>query len=101
MDGTPSRSAFLESVRRTVRVKHYSHRTEQACVHWVERFILYQGKRHPSEMGGSEVSAFLTHLAVNRQVSPGMRNQALNALVFVYRTHGREVGRPRAETRDG
>ena len=85
MDGTRGRSAFLESVRRAIRVEHYSCRTEQSCVHRVNRFILYHGKRHPSEVGESEISTFLTHLAVNRHVSPGTQNQALNALVFVYR----------------
>ncbi len=74
----------------TMRVRHYSRQTEQAYVQWYKRFVLFQkqvcGKmRHPSEMGAAEVEAFLTNLAVNRDVSPATQNQALNALVFLYR----------------
>jgi integron integrase len=72
-------------VRDVIRTRHYSIRTEQSYVHWVKRFILFHGKRHPTELSETEVAAFLTHLAVNRQVSPSTQNQALNALVFLYR----------------
>ncbi len=71
-------------MRAAARVRHYSYRTEQAYVHWVRRFILFHGKRHPAEMGEAEVGAFLTHLAVSREVSASTQNQALNALVFLY-----------------
>jgi integron integrase len=77
-------SPFLEQLRRAIRVRHYSIRTEQAYVTWVRRFILFHGKRHPREMGAAEVGAFLTHLAVDRRVAPNTQNQALNALVFLY-----------------
>ena len=80
-----SKSPFLNRVREVIRTRHYSIRTEQSYVHWVKRFILFHGKRHPNELGETEVAAFLTHLAVNRQVSPSTQNQALNALVFLYR----------------
>lgn len=77
-------SPFLESVRTAIRVRHYSIRTEEAYLMWVKRFILFHGKRHPSNMGGKEVGAFLSHLAVNQSVAAATQNQALNALVFMY-----------------
>jgi len=78
-------SPFLNRVREVIRARHYSIRTEQSYTQWVKRFILFHGKRHPKELGENEVVAFLTHLAVKRQVSPSTQNQALNALVFLYR----------------
>ena len=75
----------IEKIRHLMRVQHYAIRTEQAYVDWIRRFILYHGKRHPDEMGEQEVSQFLTHLVVNRNVAPATRGQALNALVFLYR----------------
>jgi integron integrase len=66
-------------------VKHYSIRTEQAYVHWIRRFILHQGKRHPREMGQEEVEQFLTYLAVDGAVAASTQNQALNAILFLYR----------------
>jgi integron integrase len=78
-------SPFLRTVREAVRVRHYSIRTEEAYVQWVKRFILFHGKRHPAQMGEAEVCAFLTHLAVEGQVAAATQNQALNALVFLYR----------------
>lgn len=77
-------SPFLQRVREAIRVRHYSLRTEQAYLMWVRRFILFHGKRHPTEMGAAEVGAFLTHLAVDRRVAPATQNQALNALAFLY-----------------
>ncbi len=76
---------FLDRVRTAIRVRHYSVRTEKAYVQWIRRFILYHGKRHPSEMGANEVNAFLSHLAVDRTVSASTQNQALAALLFLYR----------------
>jgi integron integrase len=87
-------SPFLRSVREAVRVRHFSIRTEEAYVQWVKRFILFHGKRHPSQMGEPEVCAFLTHLAVEGQVAAATQNQALNALVFLYRN---VVDRPLGE----
>lgn len=80
-----SRSPFLERIREAIRVRHYSIRTEQTYVEWARRFILYHSKRHPDEMGETEVAAFLTHLAIDRKVAASTQNQALNALVFMYR----------------
>jgi hypothetical protein len=61
-------SPFLRSVRDAIRLRHYSIRTEAAAVHWIKRFILFHGKRHPMEMGESEVAAFLNQLALDRKV---------------------------------
>jgi integrase len=76
---------LLDRVRAAVRVRHYSIRTEEAYVRWVRRFVLFSGKRHPTELGEAEVSAFLSHLAVQENVAASTQNQALNALVFLYR----------------
>jgi integrase len=76
---------LLDLVRERCRVKHYSLRTEQAYVQWIRRYILFHGKRHPMEMGGPEVEAFLTSLAVPGHVAPSTQNQALAALLFLYR----------------
>jgi integron integrase len=76
---------LLDQVRDRLRVKHYSLRTEQAYVAWIRRFILANDKRHPRDMGGDEVEAFLTGLATERNVAAGTQNQALAALLFLYR----------------
>jgi integron integrase len=76
---------LLDRVRVSIRTKQYSIRTEQAYVDWIRRFILFHGKRHPMEMGKAEVEAFLTHLAVNRNVAASTQNQALSALLYLYR----------------
>lgn len=76
---------LIEEVRRKLRVKHYSLRTEQAYLAWVRRFILANGKSHPRGMGGVEVEAFLSKLASEADVAAGTQNQALAALLFLYR----------------
>ncbi|MBZ0067215.1 MAG: integron integrase [Thiobacillus sp.] len=76
---------LLDQVRGKIRLKHYSIRTEQAYVDWIKRFVLHFGKRHPTEMGGREVEAFLTHLAVHGKVAAATQNQAKSALLFLYR----------------
>jgi site-specific recombinase XerD len=76
---------LLEQVRDAIRLKHYSYRTEQAYVGWIKRYIYLHDVRHPSEMGAAEVEAFLTHLAVNEHVAASIQNQALSALLFLYR----------------
>ena len=81
----PQKPRLLEQVRDAIRVRHYSIRTEQAYVQWVRRFILFHGKRHPSELGKPEVEAFLTHLAVVGNVAASTQNQAFSAIVFLYR----------------
>ncbi|MDA3912641.1 integron integrase [Oleiagrimonas sp.] len=79
------RPRLLDQVRQCMRVRHYSLRTEQAYVAWIRRFILANHKRHPREMGGAEVERFLTSLAVEGQVAAGTQNQALAALLFLYK----------------
>jgi integron integrase len=79
------KSPLLEKLRTTIRVRHYSYRTEKCYVHWVKRFILFHDKRHPVEMGAQEVGAFLTALAVDGRVAAATQNQALNALIFFYK----------------
>jgi integron integrase len=76
---------LLDQVRDRIRIKHYSIRTETQYVQWIKRFILFHGKRHPQEMSSAEVEAFLTHLAVGGQVSASTQNQALSALLFLYK----------------
>ena len=76
---------LLDRVREAIRTKHYSRRTESAYVDWIRRYIVFHGKRHPSEMGALEIASFLTWLATNRRVSASTQNQALSAVLFMYR----------------
>lgn len=73
-----------DELRRAIRAKQYSRKTEESYVGWYRRYVLWHGKKHLSEMGAEEVSAFLTHLAADRDVVEGTQNQALNALVLLY-----------------
>lgn len=81
----PLRPRLLDQVRDTIRRKHYSLRTEQSYRHWIKRYIYFHEKRHPAELGASHVTAFLNHLATVGQVSASTQNQALSALLFLYR----------------
>ena len=76
---------LLDRVRDAIRLKHYSIRTEQAYVNWIKRYIYFHGVRHPAEMGAPEIQAFLTHLAVQENVAASTQNQALSALLFLYK----------------
>lgn len=90
---SPGSPKLLDRVRGAIRLRHYSHRTEESYVFWIRRFILYHGKRHPSEMGDTEIAAFLSHLAVERHVSSSTQNQALSAIIFLYKhVLNQEVG---------
>ena len=80
-----SRPRLLDRVRDALRARHYSRRTEDAYVAWIRRYIIFHGKRHPAEMGGAEVTRFLSSLAVEGQVAASTQNQALSALLFLYR----------------
>jgi integron integrase len=82
MDDEPK---LLDLVRNTIRLKHYSIRTERAYIDWVKRFILFHHKRHPASMGAPEIRAFLSYLAVEGRVAASTQTQALSALVFLYR----------------
>lgn len=81
----PTPPKLLDQVRDKIRVKHYSIRTETQYIQWIKRFIYFHGKRHPREMGAAEVEAFLSHLATEGNVSASTQNQALSALLFLYR----------------
>ena len=78
-------SKLLDRMRDEIRTRHYSIRTEDAYLRWARKFILFHGERHPGEMGEAEVGAFLTHLAVERNVAASTRNQALAAVLFLYK----------------
>ena len=81
----PLRPRLLDLVRIALRTRHYSLRTEEAYVGWIRRFILFHGKRHPNEMGEKEINVFLSSLAIRDGVSASTQNQALCALLFLYR----------------
>jgi len=83
MDKKPKK--LLDQVRDALRLKHYSYRTEQTYNDWIRRYILYHDKTHPKDMGEPEIQAFLTYIATKRNVSASTQNQALSALIFLYR----------------
>lgn len=76
---------LLDQVRDAIQLKHYSIRTEESYVDWIRRYILFHNKRHPQEMGVPEIEAFLTHLATQQNVAASTQNQALAAILFLYR----------------
>jgi len=76
---------LMDSVRAALRASHYSYRTEKAYISWIRRYIVFHGRRHPKMMGSAEITAFLTHLAVDNRVAPSTQNQALQALLFLCR----------------
>lgn len=76
---------LLDQVRDVIRRKHFSIRTEQSYVDWIRRFILFHNKRHPRDMAEAEVTEFLTHLARDGRVAASTQNQALSALLFLYK----------------
>jgi integron integrase len=76
---------LLEQVQNLLRTRHYSYRTEQTYLQWIKQYILFHGKKHPAEMGATEVTKYLTHLAVSRNVAASTQNQALAAILFLYR----------------
>jgi integron integrase len=82
---TDNSPRLLTLVHEVIRRKYFSRRTEQAYVHWIKRFIYFHGKRHPRDMGETEVTAFLNDLAATRNVAGGTQNQALSALLFLYK----------------
>ena len=76
---------LLDQVRQVIRVKHYSLRTEESYINWIKRFIFFHNKKHPIEMGEKEIGEFITHLAKNEKISASTQNQALCAIVFLYK----------------
>ena len=81
----PKATRLMDQVREVLRYHHYGYKTEQAYTRWILRFIKYNGTRHPREMGKSEIEAFLSHLAIDRNVAASTQSQALNAIVFLYK----------------
>ncbi len=76
---------LLDQVRTAIRTKHYKYSTEQTYVAWIKKYIMFHGKRHPATLGPQEISQFLSFLAVKRHVAASTQNQALNAIVFLYK----------------
>jgi integron integrase len=104
--GAPAAPRLLDLLRQHIRLLHYSLRTEEAYVHWVRAFVRYHGLRHPSELSGPDIQAFLAWLANERDVAPGTHRQALSALLFLYQKVLRQpvpwiddIGRPRSQRR--
>lgn len=97
MQEPPAKLSLLEQVRHQIRLKHYSIRTEDAYLQTIRRFILFHRKRHPKEMGAEEIKQYLSHLATEGQVASSTQNQALSALLFLYR----EVLGVKVESLDG
>jgi integron integrase len=83
--GAIARPRLFESLKAAIETRHYSRRTGEAYLQWIKRFIVFSGKRHPRELGAPEVMAFLSHLAVEGQVAAATQNQALAALLFLYK----------------
>ncbi len=84
-DTAPARPRLLDQVRERIRVKHYSRSTEKTYLHWIKAYIHFHGLRHPRDMGAAEVEAYLSHLATAREVAAGTQNQAMHAILFLYR----------------
>src|SRR5215470_2475080 len=82
---SPPKPKLLDQVRAAIRTRHYSYMTEKAYVGWIKRFIFFHDKRHPVEMGEAEIGKFLSSLATDSHVSASTQNQALNALLFLFR----------------
>jgi len=80
-----ARSKFMEAVRTELRTRHYSIQTEKSYLYWIRSYSLFNDKKHPADMANLEIERFLNHLAVNRRVSAATQNQALCAIIFMYR----------------
>jgi hypothetical protein len=81
----PPKKRLLDQVRDRLRLKNYAYRTEKSYLYWIKQYILFHNKRHPNEMGSSEIEQFLTQLAAKKKVAASTQNQALSALLFLYR----------------
>ncbi|MCI0549381.1 MAG: integron integrase, partial [Anaerolineae bacterium] len=81
----PQPKKLLEQVSDAIRIKHYSSRTEKTYMDWIKRYILFHKKRHPKDMGAEEIQTFIAHLAAQKQLAASTQNQALSAVIFLYR----------------
>ena len=79
------RPGLLDAVRNKIRVKHYSIRTEKSYIQWIKSYLHFHSMQHPRELGAEHIESYLTYLAVNRHVSASTQNQALSALLFLYK----------------
>jgi integron integrase len=79
------RETLIDVVRKNIRIRHYSMRTEKTYIGWIRRYVNFCGRRHPRDLGSLEITTFLTHLAVDRRVAAGTQNVALQSLLFLYR----------------
>jgi len=82
---SPQGRKLLEQVSDAIRIKHYSSRTEKTYMDWIKRYILFHNKRHPKDMGAEEIQTFIAHLATQKQLAASTQNQALSAVIFLYR----------------
>jgi len=82
---TAQKPKLLDQVRRAIRTRHYSPKTEEAYLGWIKRFIFFHNKRHPAEMAEAEIALFLSRIATESSVSSSTQNQALNAVLFLYK----------------
>src|SRR5215212_795031 len=85
MDHPQPQPRLLDQVRAVIRSKHYARRTEETYIDWITRYIRFHKMRHPRELGSKDITAFLTHLAVDLDVAASTQNQARSALLFLYR----------------
>ena len=81
----PKSARLMDQVREVLRFHHYAYNTEKSYISWMLKYIRFHNKKHPKDMGKQEIEAFLSHLAINRNVSASTQNQAFNALLFLYR----------------
>jgi methylglyoxal synthase len=81
----PTATRLMDQVRETLRFFHYAYNTEKSYVEWILKFIRFNGKKYPREMGKFKIERFLSHLAVNRNVAASTQNQAFNAIMFLYK----------------
>ena len=82
---TAKQPKLLDRVRSVLRVRHYSYKTEQSYIHWIKRYIYFHNKTHPKDLDGQDIAEFISYLALKEKVSSSTQNQALCALVFLYK----------------
>lgn len=99
---TPKPQKLLDQVRAQLRLNHYSYRTEETYVDWIRRFILFHGKRRLKNMGAAEIESFISHLAAERNIATATQNQALSAILFLYKyVFKQEIEKPPSLVRPG
>ena len=79
------KTKLLDEVRKVIRLRHYSPKTEESYVNWIRKYVLYHNKKHPRDMGEKEIRDYLNYLSLTQNVSYSTQNQALNAIIFLYK----------------